>query len=88
MENKQTAVEWLIEELLKYDKLLDGRRKHNDATIFKLNPTKIYEQAKQMEKEQIIDAYVGNNDDEFGLLINIKDMAEQYYNETYGKDNE
>jgi hypothetical protein len=39
-----------------------------------------------METKQIKNAYVGYNDDEFGLLMNIKDMAEQYYNETYGKN--
>lgn len=52
MENKQTAVEWLIQQLVELDKLLDGRRKNDDATVIKLNPTKIYEQALKMEKEQ------------------------------------
>ena len=50
----QTAVEWLINELVELDKLLDGRRKNEDDTVFKLPPDKLYERAKQMEKEQII----------------------------------
>ena len=37
---------------------------------------KLFEQAKQMEKEQIIEAYCEGND-----FIG----AEQYYNETYNK---
>jgi hypothetical protein len=73
MSNTQTAVEWLEEQF-------------NKGSFF--NWKTVLEQAKVMETKQIKDAYVGNNDDEFGLLINIKDMAEQYYNETYGKDNE
>tara|TARA_R110000868_G_scaffold68492_6_gene202466 strand:+ start:394 stop:648 length:255 start_codon:yes stop_codon:yes gene_type:complete len=47
-----TAVDWLVQQLVELDKQLDGRRKNNDATVIKLNPTKIYEQAKEMEKQQ------------------------------------
>jgi hypothetical protein len=71
---KQTAVEYLMEQL----KFIN---KEAYADLY----DESFSRAKAMEKEQIIDAYVGYNDDEFGLLINIKDMAEQYYNETYGK---
>ena len=52
---QQTAIEWLIEQLVELDKELDGRRKSDDSTVIKINPTKIYKQAKQMEKEQIIE---------------------------------
>jgi hypothetical protein len=52
---KQTAVEWLVEQLVELDKQLDGRRKNDDATVLKLNPTKLFEQAKEMEKEQMCD---------------------------------
>ena len=61
----QTAVEWLIEMISPY------------ITDEKSNP--LIEQAKQMEKEQIIDAY--NN----GQQIPPFDWAEKYYNETYKK---
>ena len=55
---KQTAVEWLIEQLVVMDKQLDGRRKNEDATVMKMNPTKILEQAKEMEKEQLQEMYL------------------------------
>jgi hypothetical protein len=78
---QQTAVEWLIEQLIKADKELDGRRKNEDATVLKMNPTKIYEQAKAMEKEQIIKAVrAGHQFYEDGF---VPWMGEQYYNETY-----
>ena len=54
---RKTAVEWLIEQLVELDKQLDGKRKSDDSTVIKFNPTKIYEQAKQIEKEQIIKAH-------------------------------
>ena len=67
---QQTAVEWLIEMISPY------------ITDEKANP--FIEQAKQMEKEQIMKAAkvilfasTGPGDT----------AAEQYYNETYGKSN-
>jgi glycerol-3-phosphate O-acyltransferase len=74
---KQTAVEWLIEQLIEMDKQLDGRGKNEDATVIKMNPTKIYEQAKAMEKEHIEDAY-----DQMRCVGNYEN-GKQYYNETY-----
>ena len=79
MERVQTAVEWLVEQLVELDKQLDGRRKSDDSTVVKLNTTRIYEQAKQMEKEQIVKAYSNGSNDRLKNRIN-----EQYYNETYG----
>jgi hypothetical protein len=77
MENKQTAVEWLVEQLECF-----GNKHELQMSWATLD--ELFQQAKAMETKQIKDAYVGYNDDEFGLLMNIKDMAEQYYNETYG----
>jgi hypothetical protein len=65
---KQTAVEWLEEQLLtKYHLKIDNYQEFNKA--------------KQMEKQQIIDAYSNNgwNDQD------ERADAEQYYNETYSK---
>ena len=82
---QQTAVEWLIEQLVELDKQLDGRRKSNNSTVIKLNPTKIYEQARQMEKEQMLWFFK-----KFHMITEesnnhyIKEF-EQYYNETYEK---
>ena len=62
---KQTAVEWLFQQLWETPK-------------DKFNWHSILEQAKQMEKEQIIDAY---DKGEFNQGCN--EDAEQYYNEKY-----
>ena len=75
---QQTAVEWLIEQLIKMDKELDGRRKNEDATILKLNPTKLFEQAKAMEKEQRIKDYNAGYTD---AQCNHINDAENYVNE-------
>ena len=61
---KKTAVEWLIEIF--------------NITNVKLSHHKlIIEQAKEMEKEQIIDAYETSH---ISMMT-----AEQYYNETFNK---
>jgi hypothetical protein len=74
---KQTAVEWLVEQLVELDKQLDGRRKNDDATVLKLNPTKLFEQAKEMEKEHIGRAY------QQGLIDGMTHSPRDYYNETF-----
>lgn len=61
---QQTAVEWLAEQLKRQGFLYDLD----------------IEAAKQMEKEQIIDAYYYDSNSDL-----IKDDGEQYYNETYGQ---
>ena len=78
---QQTAVEWLIEQLVELDKELDGIRKSDDSTVVKLNPTRIYDQAKQMERQEIIDAHNEGFADSYGFPS--KRTGEQYYNETY-----
>jgi hypothetical protein len=60
---KETAVEWLIQQLTPSISL---QKKHIDE---------LEEQAKEMHKQEIIDAY-NNGEDR---------SAELYYNETYGK---
>jgi len=73
MENKkQTAVEWLKLQLEEY-----GDPQYCELTWKELD--ELCKQAKAMEKEQIIDAWMVT-DNELQRLA-----AEQYYNETYGK---
>ena len=73
MENKkQTAVEWLKLQLEEH-----GDPQYCELTWKELD--ELCEQAKAMEKEQIIDAWMVT-DNELQRLA-----AEQYYNETYGK---
>jgi hypothetical protein len=68
----QTAVEWLANEL--YEKF----EMRGDGLLY----DDILKQAKEMEKQQIIDAYASGYID--GVAQN-KITAEQYYNETYKK---
>ena len=65
---KQTAVEWLIEQFEK-DGYLGLQR---------------IEQAKAMEKEQIIDAWDKGYDNQCPI-IDEENCGEQYYNETFNK---
>jgi hypothetical protein len=78
MENKkQTAVEWLIEELKKNEYL--GTFCTADAFAEEeKRMLSICEQAKAMEKEQIKDAYANGSNDR------LKNRVIDYYNETYG----
>jgi len=66
---KQTAVEWLFNQIKK------------DIIGIEYDYADELKQAKEMEKEQMIDAayeFMGTNFDP------NKGRAEQYYNETYG----
>ena len=62
MENKQTAVEWLADKMVVSGFII---------------PQTFVEQAKQMEKEQIMKAI-----ERYYPYYGVK-AAEQYYNETY-----
>jgi hypothetical protein len=74
MENKQTAVDFLIEVM--------QRRLPPFYAHFMMDMDSVYDQAKAMEKEQIIDAW--KNAEGYNDLTN-ENLAEQYYNETYGR---
>jgi hypothetical protein len=67
MESNLTAVEWLIDKILQTNHL---KAIFEDEII----------QAKEMEKQQIIDAYING-----GHQHRFKAEAEQYYNETFNK---
>ena len=66
---KQTAVEWLLKQLL-----ANGDIRWRGTSIFDLS-----EQAKAMEKEQIKVAWLNS------LTKGDYCSAEEYYQETYGK---
>jgi hypothetical protein len=70
--NTQTAVEWLVSELKPHIKV--------DWPMNKSIRSKI-EQAKEMEKEQIMLAF---NDGKVNSVLN-KRGSEEYYQDTYGK---
>ena len=67
---KQTAVEWLFEKLWNTDK-------------DKFTWYSILQQAKSMEKEQIVDAHIEGQRvfDDYNHTQWTTDQAEQYYNE-------
>jgi hypothetical protein len=66
---KQTAVEWLIDMLVI----------ENEVTL-KGENYKLFEQAKEMEKEQIIDTF---QDSRILSVTNNCSSGKQYYNETF-----
>ena len=72
MQTKQTAVEWLIDNL-------KGQLNIDEVTS-------IIKRAKEMQKEQIIEAYHQGVTDEYGDALEFGDVTdgEAYYNETYG----
>ena len=70
MEKKQTAVEWLVNHITE-DQIIKAKSMYEWLEIF--------EQAKQMEKEQIVEA------GRYYFHERGKLTPQQYYNEQYGK---
>jgi hypothetical protein len=71
--NKQSSVDWLVNELELYY-IGESKLVHYE----------IIEQAKEMHKQEIMDAFGVGCHVESTRLIHYNDMAEQYYNETFG----
>jgi len=77
---QQTAVKWLLQKI-----------EDKNGKEFSSYYQEFIEQAKAMEKEQIINSDLnatirtakGFNADVF--VLRIKELAEQYYNKTYNK---
>ena len=70
---KQTAVEWLIENI---------REKGLVAALWN---EKVFERAKEMEKQQIIDAHGSKLISPKGLASEYWINGEEYYNKTFNK---
>jgi hypothetical protein len=75
---KQTAVEWLKKELEDY-----GSNSHLSLGWNTFD--ELFEQAKEMEKQQIIDAHGSKLISPKGLASEYWKNGEQYYNETFNK---
>ena len=71
MEKKQTAVEWLVEQI----------EKDENVRLRGLNIRNLLEQAKKMEKEQIMEAVYDSMGTNFDQNMG---RAELYYKEKYG----
>ena len=78
---KQTAVEWLLEQIFKHNNLVKG-----DGWFY-VKPD-IIEQAKEMHKQELIDAVGVGSQFDRNYLYGYHDKAEEYYQETYGGKNE
>jgi len=69
MENKQTAIDYIVNVV-------------NSCIAPDYIPNEIVNQAKEMEKEQIINTF---KDAQLFKVMNYETRAEQYYNQLYGK---
>ena len=81
---KQSATDYLYEQFIR---LFTQYHEEDVPTInFGELITEAHEQAKEMEKQQIIDAYL-NDRPKAGIdkALRIWYEAEQYYNETYNQ---
>ena len=93
METKQTAVDWLVEQILvkfedhmnddyEFDFSKPPTLKFYNAFIDSTDLSEYVNKAKQMEKEQIMNAFDSGY---FNYEVLFHDNAEEYYNETYEK---
>jgi hypothetical protein len=80
--SKQTSTEWLMPKILELTLQLSNKRISQRTCELKI--LNLFEQAKEMEKQQIINACDAGFDDGCGFIEDIKyKNAEQYYKETY-----
>jgi sulfatase maturation enzyme AslB (radical SAM superfamily) len=70
---KQTAVEWLVKKMKTYNMTVSV---HNTSHENVMDFYKAIDKAKEMEKEQIKDAW-------YDGWIEVGDNSEHYYNETF-----
>ena len=80
--NKQSSIEWLMEKLIEHQIIKVGQTTYGGKVNYKHEI--LLEQAKAMHKEEVIDFgndLLAQNDINY---IGMPNLAEQYYNETYG----
>jgi len=80
MEKKQTALDWYIQQ--NFNNIVQRETQQISQDEYVIAYNNLLNQAKKMEKEQIIDAY------EQGDKYKLNFSGEQFYNETYGGNNE
>jgi hypothetical protein len=76
MENKQTAVEWFLDQLIEHRIIIVNKTTYQ----VKYKHEILLEQAKEMEKEQIEEAYKYAR----AHWSREDGNAERYYEQTYG----
>jgi hypothetical protein len=86
--NKQNSVEWLFEEQFNsFEKFNNGEFSFSEYMAHNLT---LREQAKAMHKEEVVEAVkYGFNKEYFTPNFRYQqELFEQYYNETFGDNNE
>jgi hypothetical protein len=76
---KQTAVDWLLEQLDEQVYTIDYFQNRINISISLEDMQAIKKEAKEMEKEQIEDAYEFGGSNQYAIDY----LACQYYQETY-----
>jgi hypothetical protein len=71
--SKQTAVEWLIEQIIKYELVPKGTNPDNV----------LFHKAKEMHKQEIVDAINLPSEKRWYNALLYNNSGEQYYNKTY-----
>ncbi len=79
---KQTAVEWLVEQLRQFAFDTNHHLGLGDVRLTQGQIDELEEQAKEMEKQQIEEAYVDGQ-----TISNGYEGASDYYNQEYGGNN-
>jgi hypothetical protein len=74
MSNK-SSIDWLVKQYSKYC---------DDSQV----PFEVFEKAKAMHKEEIINSFGVGCHLESKRLVGYHDIAEQYYKETFGGNND
>jgi len=80
--NKQTAIEWLINEM---SKTRDYQRVINEVNQSSTSVRDLIAEAKEMEKEQMSESWYNGHYYDYNTEEIPNDIFEQYYNETYGE---
>jgi hypothetical protein len=75
---EKTAIDWLIDQLEKYELY----------SKISFQCLKEIEEAKEMHKQEIIDAYLNGRYEADKIVMSERFYTEQYYNETFGGKDE
>jgi hypothetical protein len=83
---QQTTVEWFIEELEEKGKAYEENQvvRTINICIDVSDYMALKIQAKEMERQQIINAFWNGDNTDCTSEQNIEEFAEQYYEQTYG----
>jgi hypothetical protein len=81
MEKKQTAVQWYFEKQTELDNSFDEQEV--DILEYIERKKEIQDQAKQMEKEQMIEFATDTHNLNYYKNKSFRKESEDYYNETY-----